>query len=97
MQIDKSGKGGKFCFILQRVEIHSDNFSSNPGLFVPNFMHQSLAISIFTFYRYDMMVPRVQEELTPKIYQLIQYVNESNTALAKKVLETEFSHSTWPK
>ena len=42
-----------------------------------------------------MMVPRVQEELTPKIYQLIQYVNESNTALAKKVCnKTEFSNST---
>ena len=41
------------------------------------------------------MVPRVQEELTPKIYQLIQYVNESNTALAKKVrTKNRFSHST---
>ena len=45
MKIDKTVEGG-FCFILQGVEIHSNYFLSNQGLFVPNF----LKALVFTYY-----------------------------------------------
>ena len=50
MKIVKSGKGGKLCCILQGVEIHSNYDISNPGLFVPSFMHQSLDSLSFCGY-----------------------------------------------